>query len=329
MRKKPFFKLDNDYLDEHPAAQIWHRIKGGNSIPSSIEKLIGTSWNKSSIYRLNNVGPGGAHVIAKRANRTSLSAERIVYELILPQIPVSQLHCYGFFQEEESDFCWLFIDEATGMPYSESIETHKITASKWLGKIHAATARMKIPGDLPRVGPRRYVSFLEFACKRIIKHIDHANLTKTNQNVLRKIVGHCDTIKSHWDEIKSFCDTIPSCLVHGDFIGKNVRILLQDNEPLLYVLDWEASGWGVPAEDIGGLDMDIYWSIIKDTDFSLNRQTLQRLSDLGLVFRYLAWIQATSVGLEYEWVEKTMQDLTLYKDKLEQACQSMGWVKHH
>lgn len=325
MRKQPIFKTELGLWDEHPAICAWNQLTGDNTKPSSVEKLMGLSWDKSVIYRLNNVGQGGVSVIAKRAHRTSLLVEKSIYEIILPNVPVRSLHFHGFVQEEKGDFCWLFLEEALGVPYSESIDHHRALASRWLGMMHTTTAHMKLDTIFPRTGTERHLLLLGWAYERIINHLTHPRLTTSNCDKLKEILNHLGIIKKHWGEVNHFFDMMSSCLVHGDFISKNVRVCKKNAEPILYVMDWEYASWGIPAVDIGGLDLDVYWSIIKDANFILTREELLRLSNLGLVIRYISWIQATSTGLKYESIENTMHDLSYYEEELAHACHAMGW----
>jgi hypothetical protein len=86
------------------------------------------------------------------------------------------------------------------------------------------------------------------------------------------------------------------------------------------------SGWGVPAEDIGGLDIDVYGSFANDSGLSLTHQSLQRICTLGLVFRYLACIAMVSPGISQDWEEDAVQQLTFYDNELCRLLQSLGWL---
>ena len=322
---KHLFISDPQILDEHPAAQQWKQLVGKSSQPSSIDKLTGKS-NEKAIYRLNGVGKGGAPVIAKRAHRRGIFVEQMVYEKILPQVPVHHLYYYGLTEEEHTDFCWLFIEEAVGIPYSESDAVHRALASQWLGVMHATTARLNLSAVLPSVTPKRYLSDLDQARVIISKHLSHPALVSKYLHLLRGIINHFDIIKKHWDEVENFCATIPPCLVHCDFYKENIRVRIHDTRQELNVIDWELSGWGVPAEDIGGLDIDVYGSFANDSGLSLTHQSLQRICTLGLVFRYLACIAMVSPGISQDWEEDAVQQLTFYENELCRLVQSLGWL---
>ncbi|MDQ3844918.1 MAG: aminoglycoside phosphotransferase family protein, partial [Bacteroidota bacterium] len=299
-----------EFLEEHSAVQMWRELVGKNSIPCSINKL---KINKrKEVYRLNGVGPSGYSVIGKRALRSTLSIERIVYEKILPQIPSAYLKYYGFIEEKESDFCWLFIEEAPGVPYSELNGLHRALASNWLAIMNVTTAHLPPPNLLPIVSYHRHLSCLNMASDIIIKYFTHPVLTKKDTAILENIIGYFTVIKNHWDEVSGFCDSLPLCLIHGDFYGKNIHVNEKDCNPELYVMDWEAAGWGIPAEDFGELDVGVYWSVVKNLDFPLTLQNVQWLSNFGLMFKYINLIQGTTIGFEKDWIEGAIGHLAVY-----------------
>ena len=327
MSQPVIFQHDLNIPGEQLAAKAWNELKLGGPALNPIEKLKKRIAGKRSlIYRLNGVGIDGTPVIAKRARRSCLQIERYVYQEILPVVPIRNLHFYGLIEEEDSDFGWLFLEDACGERYSESDPLHRALASKWLGIMHAATAKFRPTTLLPHVGPDRYLSFLHRARRLIQENLSNPVLNTEHTTTLKTIIAECDTLEPHWSKIAEFCNSLPRCLVHGDFIGKNVRVRNEATGPALCVMDWEDAGWGVPTKDIGGLDMSIYWPIVQDSWSYLDLETIQRLANIGLIFRYLAWIAATSQGLACEWAEWAVLDLKLYESRLAAPCQAAGWL---
>ena len=99
-------------------------------------------------------------------------------------------------------------------------------------------------------------------------------------------------------------------------------------------IDWEAAGWGVPAEDLSVLDLttqefsetdvEVYWSRVRDSWPGYDLASVLQLISVGLIFRYLAWMQATSPGLASEWPEYVVVDLRSYSRNLRSAGQMAG-----
>ena len=189
LAKQPVFKSEVVFLDGHPAVLQWKQLAGRQSHVSSIEKLSSLKDGWSSIYRLNGAGPGGRAVVAKRASRRRLLIERTIYEKILPYVPVRCLHYYGFIEEHEGDFCWLFLEEALGSLYAEAIKLHRTLASTWMGIMHATTAQLEPLAVFPRIGCEHYMSFLDLGQETITQHLSHPALATGEVAMLKKIIG--------------------------------------------------------------------------------------------------------------------------------------------
>src|SRR5213593_2636923 len=80
-------------LLDHRAVKAWRRVQPESFEPRNIEVLKLTK-KKSAVYRLSGVGPNGAAVIAKRVRTHTATVERIVYETVLPRLPLPALSCY-------------------------------------------------------------------------------------------------------------------------------------------------------------------------------------------------------------------------------------------
>src|SRR5207247_294523 len=117
---------------------------------------------------------------------------------------------------------------------------------------------------------------------------------------------------------------MPRCLVHRDFLGGNVRIRGEAGDSTLYVMDWGNAGWGVPAGDLAGLDVDMYWSRVRGAWSTFGRAIIQAMVELGDVLRYLDWMEGTSQYLgsaEDSWIE---DDLAFYELRLARARVKAG-----
>ena len=70
-----------------------------DEVPAAIEVLQRNK--KATVYRLTALAPDGSDVIAKRARRITLAVERVIYERILPHVPVPSLCCYGYVDDPD------------------------------------------------------------------------------------------------------------------------------------------------------------------------------------------------------------------------------------
>src|SRR5262249_17885356 len=121
-------------LMDHAAVRAWSELRQARVVPERIEVL--KSRTKSSVYRLCSVGPGGSHVVGKRCTKTNALAERFINEEVLPHFPFTTLGYYGLVEEPDTEFCWVFIEDAKGVPYSPDVEEHRVLASEWLSVLH-------------------------------------------------------------------------------------------------------------------------------------------------------------------------------------------------
>ena len=82
---------------------------------------------------------------------------------------------------------------------------------------------------------------------------------------------------------------------------------------------------GVPAVDIERMDLETYEKGVRGHWPHLGLPGIQRMANIGVILRNLGLIHATAVGLPYDWVERTMSELTVYEACLAEAVHREGW----
>src|SRR5437867_10495561 len=135
---RPVLEAD---LPEYPAVKAWGQLRPEFGVPRRAEIVCGFGkkrW-KRTVCRLEGVGPAGSAVIAKRCPRAQALLERTFYEEILPHLPVPTLRYYGSEEEPDTGFCWLFLGDADGEPYSPLLEEHRVLAARWLSLLHMSS----------------------------------------------------------------------------------------------------------------------------------------------------------------------------------------------
>ena len=103
-------------LREHRAVVAWNRVHPSRTSPKRLEIL--KLRNKSTVYRLVGAGPRGASVIAKRSLADTARVERIIHQEFMSQFHLPSLRYYGFLEESDGEYCWLFLENAAGEAYS-------------------------------------------------------------------------------------------------------------------------------------------------------------------------------------------------------------------
>jgi ATP-binding cassette subfamily B protein len=325
----------------HPAAKAWSQIGGKLSqirsvAPVERRRESAVNLRKSPVYRLESAGERGANVIAKKCTRKDGQIERTIYELVLPNLPVPYPRFLGIADDPDDAFCWLFLEDAGNQAYSPLHSEHRIIAGRWLGALHASTASLPSGVPLPDRGPPYYLGHLRLARDAIRRNLENPALDKGQRCDLQRIISQCDFVESEWWRVDEFCEDMPRTLVHGDFVGKNVRLRSGPSSLEMLPFDWEHAGRGVPAVDLAQArspsstflanpDLAEYWTTTQWAD--VGYESVLRLATYGTVFRCLAALNWESYRLAYEWVEWPVKNMVKYEAELAQAVQAAGWTK--
>jgi ATP-binding cassette subfamily B protein len=321
----------------HPAARAWAQIGEGLSNLRAVTQVEPpeVGFPKSTIYRLEGAGECGATVIAKKCRRQRGQIERTIYELVLPKLSLPYPRFLGMANDDDGS-CWLFLEDAGDEAYSPLDPKHRVVAGHWLGALHSSTTSLPSDVPLPDRGPAYYLGHLTAARDLIRANLDNPALGKDQRCQLQRIIMNCDFIESEWWRLEQFCQPIPTTLVHGDFIGKNVRMRSGATSFEILPFDWEHAGIGVPAVDLAQAryssttflanpDLSEYWMTTEWT--KLGYETVLQLATYGTIFRCLAALHWESHKLASEWVEWPVKNMTLYEAELAEAVYASGWSK--
>ena len=334
--KAPADEVVTGSLAEHPAVKAWCELQHAGIQPAGIDVL--KRKHKVATYRLSGIGPGGAAVIAKRCRTPTAKVERMIYTEILPRLPVSALHCYGFAEAPDGEFCWLFLEEASGEPYSPQRADHRALAGRWLGRLHVAALSAEMKARLPDRGPSHYLQRLRGVRATVGEHLGNPALPADDLSLLQTVAGHCDTLESHWDEVEACCAAMPRSLVHADFVIKNLRVRAGLTGPELLVFDWELAHWGVPATDLAQIvgrtaspDLNVYGSAVQRDFGGLDARDIQRLADCGKLLRVvdeLYWATTFIGGSSYKFFVRPISHFRICEPELATAFGAMKWTKY-
>lgn len=330
--------LATENPDRHPAADAWLTLDPGNRKPGNVFSLYATSLvtrknkdkRKSAVYRLDGAGHGGASIVAKLCNPKTAGLERVIYEHILPRLPVSSLQYYGHVETGNSH--WLFLEYANGVECKRDDRAHLELATQWLAEMHGCSACIDTLSLLPCRGPDYYLSQLTTARQRILENLSNPALDAASTDILDKFIACSHLLEARWDEIEAFCEMVPETLVHNDFSGKNVHVRDTNSGPVLLVFDWEMSGRGVPATDLFCMfqqapDANItrYWEHLRKFNTSIALQDIEYLVILGAIFRAMDAVEWVSRNLSTEYPNKKIHHTMLHTDSLKQAFHALGW----
>jgi Phosphotransferase enzyme family len=318
---EPAVEIVRSNLSEHPAVLAWSQLAQGGSEPREI--LVLSKRVKSSIYRLVGASPSRPSVVAKYCQRQTASHERIIYEEILPKLPVTAPRFYGFIMGK-TDYDWLFLEDVQGERYSRSNEAHSILAARWLGLLHTSAAKLGAAEVLPERGPEYFLGQLKVAHQRLSRSLSTLDLTPPDFAVFATVVSQCAFLKSHWNQIERWCERMPRTLIHGDFKPRNAVIRHGRERTAFLPFDWEASGWGVPAADLAFIDIPVYHSTVQDVWPTLDFRDVRRMAVVGKIFRAIAEFNWESQKFDPRWEFSTIK-LRIYQDRMTEAIGMAGW----
>jgi Ser/Thr protein kinase RdoA (MazF antagonist) len=327
-------------LPKHPAARAWNRLYSKSVEPNFIEFLY--EAEKSSVYRLNGVGPGGTAVIAKICTAQSAQVEQIIYKEILPQLPISSLTFYGCVDEPATEYLWFFLEDAGGEEFAYSIEEHRRLAARWLGQMHVSAACLPAVSRLPDRGPKHYLHHLRSSRELIQRSLGDPALNCQALQVLEAIVSQCNFLESRWDCVEQLCNRFPRTLVHCDLGTQNFRVRSSTYGINLVAFDWEMAGYGIPAPDIAelsgrgvprqcvdsnllGTELVDYWSVVQESWSDLDPAAIKELADLGTVMRSVLAISWQSLDIRTGWWP--IEDLHSYQVDLAVALEQLDFVR--
>jgi hypothetical protein len=321
-----FQDIQND-LQSHPAVHAWIQLLPKQKLPKRVEIIRETHTSKSSVYRLIEAGHRGSSVIAKRCQTELARLDRTFYEDVLPYIPITSAHYYGYLDEDDY-ISWLFLGDVGDVRYSPLVEEHLILATQWMAVFHTSTKLVPSTVLLPNRGLRYYHEHLQGARDTIRENLNNPALAPDDLILLRNIISQCNLVETKWKMVTSICDNLPRVLTHGDFKKKNICIRTNFRGTDLVALDWETAGLGIPSVDVAEskIEVDAYWLLVRDFWPNINLQILQQLTEIGKVLRYLAAINWEAQSLAYEWIRDSMINMEVYQTRISDALKKIRLV---
>jgi hypothetical protein len=250
------------------------------------------------------VGPDGAHVIAKRRESAAVASECLIYDNVLPYLPVvSVLHYYGLVPDDDQQFCWLFLEDAGEQEYFSELEEHRVLAGHWLGTMNVSAQKFCAAADLPDRGSDFYLATVRASRETMRAILAGSRFSDGDSSVLRAVMSHCDALERRWNSIERLCSRAPRTLVHGDFAVQNARIRNGPAGKSLIILDWEEAGWGVPAADLAQFvgtslspDLRTYYTVVQCSWPQLGLADFEKLAAVGRLFRLVSSLNWTNWG---------------------------------
>jgi len=316
--------------DIDTAVELWEAMSGNRADPASAEAL--KESGRTRVYRLRGAGPAGSAVIAKRRRAGGIGMELLWYRELARRVGVRSPELYGHFQDEAHE--WLMLEDVGDEPYDVRSRAHRAALTTWLLAVHRDVALLGATSQLPEHGPERYRDHLRRARRLIDGNLDHPALTRPDVSFLAAVSETLGEVDGRWGDIESVCTGWPQTLVHGDLVGKNIRIRRANGVVEVVVLDWATGGWGIPAPDLSVSPLRSIspcpllgrYGDAPERLGGLSSRRLRQLSVVGTAFRALAAMHWVSALLKTPYVKRPLRDLPTFQDAL---LQSLARLRIH
>ena len=304
------------------------------ALPLAAERVaVLRDTGKSAVYRLEGAGPDGTPLVAKRCRAETGRIERVVYEQLLPQLPMRTLAYHGSVDAGES--AWLFLEYGDGAPFDSELLSHRVLLARWLAALHGAASRCGPPAGLPARGAAHYLARLRSACATMRASLANERLRAEDCDLIARVVRRCHYLETRWARAEESCAAVPATLVHGDLQAKNLRIQGTGRRLDLVVMDWETAGWGAPAADVAAspaqgvrlVDPRTYRAAIRTWWPGLRTIAIERLADVGRVFGLVAALEWDVAGLATAWPQRALARLRLYDPELDDVTRGATWSR--
>src|SRR5256884_198010 len=329
-----------EILLAHPAVRAWQQLDPERVVPDRITPAK-FKPNKPrpnlTVYRLEGIGADGAAVIAKRCTREGGRIERIVYERILPHVPLAGPHYYGAVEgPPDEDVCWLLIGEIEGEKYDMLRPDHRAAAARWLGILHTEAQLAADQAGLPDGGPSRYRDQMRATRDLIRAQVDNPAFSAEDVAFLDVLVARFNELDEDWERLARACTGLPPTLIHGDFNAKNLRVQASPQGAQIGAFDWEDAGRAVPGIDLAQAvdpscrisaspDLTTYWAVVRERWPNSDQTDIERLATCGAVWRALAVITWDGHHLTRPWADAFLPNLRMYEAELTHALDRFGW----
>jgi aminoglycoside phosphotransferase (APT) family kinase protein len=323
---KPPIAILLEDLDSHPALVAWRAFQPQRERALRIEVL--REHGVTGVYRLVGAGAESGTVIAKRLPSAKAAPERTMYERVLPHLPVTSPRYHGTLAGEGSAAAtWLFLEDVGGQRYSDTDPDHLALTARWVARMHESASTLAAARHLPDGGPGRYHQHLIAAAEKVARRLSGPDLASEDVTLLHRVADRVGGVLAHWSEVEELSAGLPATVVHGDFRPKNVYLRPAGSGIACYPIDWETAGWGVPAADLTRIDTTVYWSVAREWREGLTLDMVNRLAQIGQVFRTIAAIDWECTSLRFETrnlIIRSLASLRVLTPRLGDAVQLTG-----
>lgn len=329
---------DQRALDRRPGGVVaaWTAQHPRDEI-ESVDVIKRKRWHHDedkmpSVCRLRFAQRPARPIVAKLCSPASGALERRLYTEILPLLNIPHPLLIDWAQEPGGGRIWLFLEECVGEPYDVRNGRHRVELARWLGRLGAGFAGLqsidRLP-ELPERGLVHYRSHLQDAVENLLSGRANRSLSADDRAMLDRLAATLGALDGEWDAIEELTEGIPVSLVHGDLVGKNIRVHFIGDAPHVCVFDWATAGVGVVAPDLwsAGLHQDAVagdaYLAASSTEW-IGDSDVMKAASVGQLMRLIASADWASESLIFHPVGEASRELGIYELQMNDVMEALG-----
>jgi hypothetical protein len=262
-----------------------------------------------------------------------LDLERLIHEVILPDLGVETPEFLGFVSGSHGESDVLFLEYLGARAFRSSDPAHQDAAGRWLGKCHGASARASIPEFVPRRSLDEDRVELSTTRSGLLATLDNPSLGEEGRLLVSRVRELLDAATRRWPEWAECAASVPGVLTHGAFVSRNVRMRGAGSTLTTLPFDWDHVAVRSPAIDLARAShpnsgfganpsLSQYQHTLAASGLSLDRSRIGTVATLGTVIRATACIGWLITSLASVHVRRPLAEIELYRQALDGALRS-------
>lgn len=261
--------------------------------------------------------------MAKLRPRGELDVERLIHEVVLPELGVDTPRFLGFHSgsAEEGDLLFLeYVGPAEFLPFEP---THQAAAGRWLGRCHGASARASMPALIRRRTLDEDRAELSATRSRLSATLVNPKLGAEGRLLVSRVLELLETAAGRWTDWAERTALVPQVLTHGAFITRNVRVRGEGGTLVTLPFDWDHVAVRSPAVDLArasgrsrafaaSASLAEYRTALAANGLVLEPGVVAAAATIGTVIRAVACIGWLITSLAGDHVEEPLAGLRSY-----------------
>jgi aminoglycoside phosphotransferase (APT) family kinase protein len=269
-------------------------------------------------------------VVAKMRPRGGLDLEREIHQVVLPMLGVETPQFLGFAGGADGVSDVLFLEYVGASEFRPSEAAHQDAAGRWLGSLHAASARVTIPALVPRRSLDEERVAVADIRMRVSAMVESPLLDAPAQLLLWRVGEQLDAVLHRWPGWANQVAGLPQVLTHGAFVARNVRMCGSGDTLTTIPFDWDHAAVRSPAVDLArtpipgrgfaaNASLEHYRGALAAAGAALDPEVVGAVATIGSAIRAAACIRWSIRSIVPGYVDQPLADIGGYLQALDAA----------